>query len=1091
MLRSPIPATLIAALLLSGSTLMPAAESPLSPALPFFKQNCLTCHGKAAMAGLNIEKLLTEPSVADSFQHWQRIATVLDERRMPPPKMPQPAEAARAATSTLVRTKLNEYAVAHAGDPGRVTVRRLTSAEYAYAVRDLTGIDTKTDRDFANDSVGGEGFTNFGDVQFMQDANLETYLASAKRVASHAVIGSGPLHFFADPGKSGFEISAITRIQDIYHANGFRSSSGEGGKAYGLALYGKVFYATWRFQHRAAFGETKLTLDQIAKREGVSPTFARHVWQVLQQPAPTYPTSEAVTLWKKIPAPLNGKEATNVRAHCEKIQAYVVDWPRFLFGAGAAAAGGAGDERSFVLSEDSLKASTKQKLTFNTRLNLQGPMASAKTVRFYLSAPSLNPSAKGDVAVIWRNPTVRFRKGDRGIQPPQPLISALDPATVERLKFGKHPNGSALAPDEFATLAGSTETIELTYPEGIVNATILVDAEIDPAASNEAVIRATISDSNKPFDGRPVSAILGFPKTPGFDTWKQNVLAFNSNLPSSSHGEPTPADKDPIPAPYNNVYNQPERDSFHINVKYYRDDRFLAEKMLDAPTRTKLDQAWNDLLASFEYHDLYLRFVADKFKLKLSKPNIEEIPLAEIAALPAEPRKYVQALRTEYDRVQAAQAAAHPGHIEDALQFAASAWRKPLTPAEKDTLRAFYTKSREINKLDHVAAMRATIARILVAPAFLYRLETQNEQQTLKSLASHELASRLSFFLWSSVPDAELLRAARANELATAPQVSKQVQRMLADPKSRRFATEFFGQWLGFYRFDQYTGVDSTRYPEFTADIKSGMYEESVAFFEHILRQNRPLKEMLSADYTFLTPALAKFYGVKYDFPAGTTIAKVDNASAFNRGGMLRLGSVLTATSAPLRTSPVKRGDWVLRRILGTPTPPPPADAGSIPADDKAFGGMTVFERLESHKRNATCAACHNRIDPLGFPLEHFDAVGRWRSTYNDGKPIRDNATSHDKAEISGVNGLTQYLQANEQQVIRTLTKKLLGYALGRTTILSDEPLIERLTKSGGDTTFASLITEIANSKQFRFRREELSQQQENKQPTRIAAIRK
>jgi hypothetical protein len=250
------------------------------------------------------------------------------------------------------------------------------------------------------------------------------------------------------------------------------------------------------------------------------------------------------------------------------------------------------------------------------------------------------------------------------------------------------------------------------------------------------------------------------------------------------------------------------------------------------------------------------------------------------------------------------------------------------------------------------------------------------------------------------------------------------------------------------------------------------MYDEAVTFFEHIVRNNRPVSEILTAKYTFANKALAKHYGIKKEIKSEEAPELVERADQYNRGGLLRLGAVLTATSAPLRTSPVKRGDWVLRRILGTPTPPPPADAGSLPSDDKAFGGMSVFERLEVHKRNPTCASCHMRIDPLGFPLERFDAVGRWRDTYNDGKPVHDTAALMDKTPVNGVEGLLSYLQSQEKQVLKTMSYKLVGYALGRTVLASDQPLIEALTKDGGATTVAKLASEIVTSKQFRYRRE-------------------
>jgi hypothetical protein len=407
--------------------------------------------------------------------------------------------------------------------------------------------------------------------------------------------------------------------------------------------------------------------------------------------------------------------------------------------------------------------------------------------------------------------------------------------------------------------------------------------------------------------------------------------------------------------------------------------------------------------------------------------------------------------------------------VADALAFAGRAWRRPLTVAETTTLRAFYDRSRTVNHLDHDAAIRALIARVLVSPAFLYRLET-GATGPERPLTPWELASRMSFFLWSSVPDAELRRAAASGELNDPAKLARQVKRMTADPKARRFATEFFGQWLGFYHFDQYRGVDTGRFPEFTDDVKAAMYDEAVSTFEHIVRHGRPVREILTGDYTFLNKPLAKFYGIDCDVTSTDRVQLVEGAKAFNRGGALRLGAVLTATSAPLRTSPVKRGDWVLRRILGTPTPPPPADAGSIPADDRTFQGMTVRERLAAHKRNATCANCHLRIDPLGFPLEGFDPVGRPRKSYSDGKPVDVTGEFADKTTIVGTEGLLKYLQEHEKQVMTTLSKKMIGYALGRTVRGSDRGLIQAMAGAGGNATMSDLAVMIVTSRQFRNR---------------------
>lgn len=1037
-----------------------------------FRQYCFQCHGQAAVAGLNLEKLsadqMTDPkAMGVSFQHWEKVAAALEEKRMPPAKMKQPSDAERQAAVAWIRTKLADYARRNAGDPGKVTMRRLTSGEYAYTVRDLTGLDFKLDNDFVPDEVGGEGFTNFGDVQFMQDASLERYLGTAKRIADHAVIGAGPLQFFADPGRTGFELSAIHRIRDIYAKYGFRAASGEGGKPFGMERYGQAFFAAWRYQHRVALGEPKITLDQVAVREGLTPRFLQHIWGVLQKTEPTFPTSEVVARWRKLPLPPAVEAA---RAQSTEIQKFAVEWPRWLLGAGGAAEGGQGDERALVLTEESVNAEKSHSFRGFVRRG-----RGETTTRLHLLAVSANPNAQNKGYVTWRKMEVRFRDKDRKPSAPAPLAAILDAASLKRLGLdAANPD----APVALKMAAGESLYLDVTTPGDTTFLDFQAEAVVDLATIGDAVIRCTLSDSPELSRGRPVSALLGNAEDAGYKVWKKNVLEFASYVPQISHGEPTPSDRDPIPPPYNTTYNQPERDEYHTRVKYYRDDRFLVEKMLDDATRRQLDHAWADLYASFEYHDAILRFVERKYSVDLHKKSIADLKPAEIEALPTEPRKFVRALRSEYDAVQKMQLAAHAGHLEDLLRFAGRAWRRPLTEVEKDKLRAFYTKSREVSKLDHDKALRAVLTRVLVAPAFLYRLEQPAVSSGVKPLSSWELANRLSYFLWSSAPDDELRRAAAAGELAQTAQVERQVKRMLADPKARRLATEFFGQWLGFYRFDQFRGVDNSRFPEFTDEVKSGMYEEAVSFFEHIVRQDRPVGEILTADYTFLTGPLAKHYGVKKEIASSAPVL-VKGAGEFQRGGVLRLGAVLTATSAPLRTSPVKRGDWVLRRLLGTPTPPPPADAGSIPADEKNFGGLSLMEKLTAHQRNPTCAACHSRIDPLGFPLERYDAVGRWRETYTDGKPVHDTAPAADGTKIAGVNGLASYLQANEPQVLRNMTQKLLGYALGRTVLASDQPLVQKLAGQGSALTFSRLATEIATSQQFRYRKEPESPKQE------------
>lgn len=1085
-----LPAPILVFAAVSAGVVAQAPGSAPEPQQTFQKY-CYACHAKgASMGGIRLDQLTQSHAIDRDFQAWQRVIAALDQKRMPPKGLPQPADSERARAVAWVRGSIDAYNAKHAGEPGKVTVRRLTSGEYAYAIHDLTGLDIDTGIDSATDSVGGEGFTNFGDVQFIEDASLERYLAAARKVANHAVIGSGPLDFYADPGPTGFEYSAIHRIKAIYDQYGFRTVSGEGGFPYGLERYGKAFYAAWAVQNH------KATAAALAAREGVTVRFINHVLDVMNRRDLGYPSSEAAARWKKIPA--NATEAEARKAATE-LQNWVTQWPLWLFARGDQAAGGAGDESPLIINDKSLAVKPKHHFTFNriyrkaTELEPEEPLQNPTHV--YLNVQSVTPSSPGKPLILWRNATIAYQTpasqtpasqttanqtaaaaaaSSSETQPGAPKGIRFGPKQALRtiagtgLKFGEGPGAG---PDDFVTdPAGG---FDVPIPAGATGFQFQADAEI-AGGSAEHVFRVVITNrADGTSRGIPVRRLIGDPSTQGYRRFKDGVLEFARILPPNAQGEATPADKDPVPDPFDSTYNVPEHDDFVNRVKYIRDDRFLYNNILDDATRMRLDQAWNDLFSSFEYHNNYLDILALHYKYDLKGTHIRDLNLA---SLPEEMRGFAAPIKAQYEAVVAAQAAARPKRVNGALDFAALAWRRPLTSEEKQDLRSFYDRMMSAEP-DHRKALRALVARILVSPSFLYRLEqtgvpaAASNNSAVKPLSQWETASRLSFFLWSSIPDAELRRAAAAGELATPEQIRKQVKRMLADAKARRLSTEFFGQWLGFYHFDQHRGVDTTRFPEFRDDVRSAMYDEAVSYFEYIVRNHRPAMEILTGDYTFLNKPLAAFYGVnRLAIQSTDHVERVDGAHDFGRGGALRLGALLTVTSAPLRTSPVKRGDWVLRRLLGTGVPPPPADAGSIPADDKMFGGLTLHEKLEAHKRNATCAACHVRIDPLGFPLEGFDSTGRIRKTYADGKPIWDSGTTSDKTEIKGIDGLLRYLTANGEQVRRTLATKLLGFALGRAVQASDLPLIEKLAKAGDAIPFDEMVAEVAVSRQFRNR---------------------
>ena len=1053
----------VVVLIYPNSLALKADEDFATMARPLLQQFCLECHtGNDAEARVDLARRLGTGTLAADFKIWRKVIAVLDAQRMPPEEAQQPTAEQRRQLSSLVRDSLHREATRTSGDPGRVVIRRLTTAEYGHTIADLTSIQLDLQLDSIGDAVGGEGFTNFGGVQFVQDALLERYLAVAKQVASHCVIGTGPLGFFKDPGQTGLELSAITRIQHIYRQHGFRSASGEGGEPFGRDRYHRSFYVSWRYLHRERLGQHQASLADLAKQEGLDLRFAEHIWSVLTDTNATFPTSEIIRRWRRLPVPVaaDGDVHSKVRRACQDLYAFLDDWQSRL----AQTAGH--EEEAAVLTESTFTAATTYAFKARIVWSEDNPTAEVR-----LSTTPAVADASTEASIVWRNPRLQFRRN----RPEEsvPLHAVLTDQERVQLAFGKSTTDNRLAAEDFQTEVPASRVFQLPATGNIRSADFLVDAQLELPPGSDCVVRAAIAWSEGPTEQKSISALLADPQGEAFRSWQQGVLDFARRLPQVSHREPAPSDRDPIPPPFDNAYNVPERDHFHYKVKYHRDDRFLVTHILDDATRRQLDQAWHDLLASFEYHDVFLKFVAKKYQFNLDGRGIAQLTSDWVDQLANEPRQHVRRLLDSYRTGKAALAAAESRHLDEMIQFAERAWRRPLEADEVRRLRSFYQELRTTFELEHTPAIRALIARILTAPSFLYRVERSLEQPGLFPLSDWELASRLSYFLWSSIPDDELRRAAAAGELRQPRQLIHQAERMLRDPKARRFATEFFGQWLGYYQFDRYRGVDPQRFPEFDDELKQAMYDEAVAFFEYIVRNDRPARDILFADYTFVNQRLARHYGIECDpSSSGEALQRVDSLESAHRGGLLGLGALLTVTSAPLRTSAVRRGDWLLRRVLGTPVPPPPADAGSIPADDVLADGQTVRERLAAHRRNPSCTNCHARIDPPGFALENYDAIGRWRDHYRDGRTIDVSAVLANGTPLHGPSGLRRYLNSQMQQFERTLCTKLLGYALGRGESLADQNLITRMMESlRSDGRFSRLVVAIVASRQFRYHR--------------------
>ncbi|MDE0107556.1 MAG: DUF1592 domain-containing protein [Bryobacterales bacterium] len=393
------------------------------------------------------------------------------------------------------------------------------------------------------------------------------------------------------------------------------------------------------------------------------------------------------------------------------------------------------------------------------------------------------------------------------------------------------------------------------------------------------------------------------------------------------------------------------------------------------------------------------------------------------------------------------------------------AYRRPVS--DEDLLRPleFFRKGRQNGGFD--AGIERALTAVLVSPEFLFRTEAAapgSPGRGAARISPVELASRMSFFLWSSIPDDELLAAAASGELGSDEGLERQVRRMLADPRAANFATNFAGQWLRLRSLESFS-PDARLFPDFDDNLRQALRRETELFVQSIVSEDRSVLDLIKADYTYLNERLSKHYGIGGVY--GTRFRRVALASASKRGGLLRHGSVLTVTSYPTRTSPVLRGTWVLENIFGAPPPPPPPNVPEL--DNAVSASLPMRERLSAHRDNPACASCHQTIDPVGFALENFDALGRWRD-YQDGVEVDAAGGLPGAGESAhGVADLERTLLSRPELFVGTLTRKLLTFALGRGVEYYDAPAVRQILRDAKPRgyRFSDLVLGIVKSVPF------------------------
>ncbi|HWE97767.1 MAG TPA: DUF1592 domain-containing protein, partial [Tepidisphaeraceae bacterium] len=473
---------------------------------------------------------------------------------------------------------------------------------------------------------------------------------------------------------------------------------------------------------------------------------------------------------------------------------------------------------------------------------------------------------------------------------------------------------------------------------------------------------------------------------------------------------------------------------FHNQMGYFRDDGPLYQLMLSESEQHELDRLWREFdyvasiparqYSSFLWYERaessFVRgqefdFVRAEDKDAVSEAKIKRVTdvylakalrkgAGEVAVKSIE--DYFHEMSDRARRVEQASIAAEPLHLQALLKFAERAYRRPLTNADRDGIIGFYNSLRKENALGHEDAMRDVVVSVLMSPHFCYRLDLPRKGDgPARPLDDYALASRLSYFLWASMPDQQLLDLATSGELHRPELLVAQTKRMLRDDRARGLAVEFTGNWLDFRRFQEHNSVDRARFPEFNNDLREAMFEEPVRFFLDVARNDSSVLDFLYGDYTFVNATLARHYGMPLPDGAPGAWVRVSEARRYDRGGLLPMAVFLTKNSPGLRTSPVKRGNWVVKRILGERIPPPPPKVPELPSDESKLD-LTLRQTLERHRADPTCAACHARFDSMGLVFEGYGPVGEARKLDLGGRPVDARATFPGGAEGSGLAGL-------------------------------------------------------------------------------------
>jgi len=1059
---------------------------------PFLQTYCFKCHNEKRAEGLlDLTRYKSSMMIAKDYRQWEHVVTFLKEERMPPKAAKkQPAPDARAEfLASLDRLFLVE-ARKLANDPGTASPRRLSNAEYNYTIRDLTGFDIRPADSFPVDPAGGEGFNNTSEALVMSPNLFKKYYAAAQFVADHVL-----------PTTTGFEF-APHRVVTFSDRQKFYEKAILHFYEQHKVDYAAYLVASWSYRHRP-MSRRSVTIETWAMENKLSPKYLRSLWDVLQEDASSnvFFIQWLRQRWKALPAPTEpAKMPAETRRLIQTLAGEihglsqslcVPETPAIISNAGNAPIPHIDRRKKTAAGRDRFNQALVDKPSQRIHWERRG-----NTDKLILSVAGLGSEAESGYVVL--NQPNFSSSSPNGYNPKngkknlslREFLTIYSPDELKRLSFGEGPDGKKLDADSFALKVPSV--LEIALPADAMKDRrtphFYAEASLDGAHSKLPVVRIGISNQ-KPNPDRPdKSAVLVASDLAATKQFAASCETFCKLFPNRFYFVD---DTRGISA------------GFHLIEGFFRDDRPLYNSVLNDEEKRTLDRLWDELYFSTKIHDKMLHgFVffereergflkhPDFNAIREEDPDLgkeenlrrfEQIYLkrSNVTTTGAELERhpihvFFEDIRQGLSRRDQQLKKAEPAYIRDLRYFAQAAYRRPLSAEENEKIEQFYRSVAGQKEYGIEQAVRASVLRILVSPHFCYRVEMPPPGKTIQPVAGLALASRLGYFLWSSMPDRELLDLAARGELNNEKVLRTQVRRMLKDPRISGLAQEFFGQWLRYGDFLKSESVNRQVFPSFDEALKQAMFEEPTRFATALIQKDRSVLELVRSDVTYVNKRLAGHYGLPFRGAVATEWEQATGLLQQGRGGLLGMAVFLTKNSQPARTSPVKRGFWVVHEMLGEHIPAPPPNVPVLPAKETETKGKSIRALLALHTGSVTCARCHQHFDSVGLSMEGFDAIGKSRTKDLAGRPI-DNLVRLPTGKASrGIPEFSNYLVVERKnEFAHTLCKKLLGFALGRSLELSDRALIEKMMDElkKNDYRFSCLVETIVLSPQFRMQR--------------------